>query len=221
MAKGGAVAAPPCFHPLLTGYSSGIASLPDDLRLRRIRSQRSCPGSTPVAPCLRLARLNAPTPFACACACGAATAAGGPRSPPEGHICPTGTGTECPDRTPAPRSGRETQRPAGARRPAAHCTPALAGGARGCGAGGCGGRPPTPSLASRSVAEGPPAVARIQQTVGSCRGRGGCPRRQGAAEPPLASLDLHPPLRFRTMRGGIVTCGAPKGCCAKGGRGVR
>ena len=43
---------------------------------------------------------------------------------PIGHTCPTGTGTECPDRTPAPRSGREalpkdigTMRPAGARRP--------------------------------------------------------------------------------------------------------
>jgi len=43
-------------------------------------------------------------------------------------------------------------------------------------------------------------------------GRGGFLRRQGAAEPPLASLDLHPPLRFRTMRGKIATS-------AEGGKG--
>jgi len=57
-------------------------------------------------------------------------------SPPEGHTCPTGTGLSAqtahlhPVRAAKPR-------PDGARRPAAHCTPALAGGARGCGAGGC------------------------------------------------------------------------------------
>src|SRR3989304_3657822 len=38
----------------------------------------------------------APTPF-------------GPRSPPEGHTCPTGTGTECPDR----RCWVGTKRPPG------------------------------------------------------------------------------------------------------------
>jgi len=37
--------------------------------------------------------------------------------------------------------------------------------------------------------------------------------------PKDTSLDLHPPLRFRGNAWGIVTSGAPKGCCAKGGRG--
>jgi len=91
--------------------------------------------------------------------------------------------TPAPNRTPAP---------------AAHCTPALAGGARGCGAGGCGGRPPTP----------PPAVARIQLIIGTRRGGEVDLRRQGAAALPPASLEpLAPSPLFdqRARRG--VACG--------------
>jgi hypothetical protein len=39
----------------------------------------------------------------------------------------------------------------------------------------------------------PPAVSRIRMPMGTCRGRGGESRRQGAAVPPPASKDLHPP----------------------------
>ena len=72
---------------------------------------------------------------------------------------------------------------------------------------------PRPAGARRPLTP-PPAVAPIAWAMRICRGRGGYLRRQGAAEPPLASLDLHPPLRFRGNAWGIVTSG-------EAGRGVR
>src|SRR3990170_5722794 len=58
----------------------------------------------------------------------------------------------------------------------------------------------------------PPAVAPTTWLTRICRGMGGYLRRQGAALPPLASLDLQSPLRFRAMHEEIVTSG-------EGGRG--
>src|SRR3989304_3791686 len=55
----------------------------------------------------------------------------------------------------------------------------------------------------------PPGAAPMAWGIRICRGR----------LPKDTSLDLHPPLRFRGNAWGIVTSGAPKGCCAKGGRG--
>src|SRR3989304_5422934 len=39
--------------------------------------------------------------------------------------------------------------------------------------------------------------------------------------PKDTSLDLQPPSPLSRNAWGIATCGAPKGCCAKGGEGVR
>src|SRR3989304_4843185 len=72
---------------------------------------------------------------------------------------------------------------------------------------------PARSLAMTYVsAHPPPALAPPPWLTRICRGRGGYLRRQGAALPPLASLDLQSPLRFRAMHEEIVTSG-------EGGRG--
>ena len=109
----------------------------------------------------------------------------GPRSPHEGHTCPTGTGTECPDRRcwvgtmrPAGRSPRglapARRRPGRGATPAPDRTPAPAAHCR-CGAGGCGGRPPSPP--SRSTPLGLRVPRSLLHVDG---GRRGGPRFSGS-----------------------------------------